>query len=286
MEVELRIPKVYDFVPKETMKKVAVGSALTPTGAALVASNRFSLAFDEIKNLSLIICELPPFKQDKQAQAYRHLLLKTEIARKKDNSAINVFNTTYSKMLEAYLSRIVEQDLTWLQEDEISMSKKGTEAKLPLSAAYEWCMTNSESKLNDLECTLLLIFKYLQNPESPEGKALDEICSEFKKNEKEEAGKKAVANIVNKVKKNLPGDGSKPPQTSDVIKIVQAIVGGGQEGGDEGDMGTLAQGILSGKVTIPDLVAQVKSAVETKEEDDEEQDGTEAATEERTETPD
>jgi hypothetical protein len=134
-----------------------------------------------------------------------------------------------------------------------------------LSAAYEWCLANDENKLNDLECTLLVLFKHLQDPDSPAGKKLAQICAEFKKTEKELEGQKAVSNIVKKVKQMGGKDGiTEQPQTADVMKIVQAIMGGGEDG----DIGTLAQGILSGKTTIPDLVKQVQSAVQEEQEED------------------
>jgi len=265
------------------MRKIAVGSALSPTGAALVAGNRFNLAFEEIKNLSLIVTSIPKFKSDKKAQAYRHLLLKAEIHRKKNPEDMNIVNGyigPYIKMLNAFVKRITESDLTWLQENDVEVSKSGTEAVLPLSTVYEWCMTHDEAKLNDLECTLFMLFRFLQDPNTVEGKKLLEICKDFKVNAKESASNNAVSNIVKKVKQNVPaGSSGEAPQTADVIKIVQAIVGGGEDG----DMGSLAQGILSGTVTIPQLVEQVKNAVagdqqEPEEEDDEDEDEEETQT--------
>jgi hypothetical protein len=250
------------------MKKVAVGTALTDTGKALMAGNRFVLAFEEIENLSSILVSLPPFSKDKALLAYRHLVLSSKIRLKKDPENMNLINSftgPFSKMKDAFLDRILDEDLTFFQENQVTIIKAKTEAALPLSAAYEWCLANDENKLNDLECTLFMLFRHLQDPDTPEGKKLNQICSEFKKNEKEMAGQNAVSNIVKKVKQMGGKDGiTEQPQTADVIKIVQAIMGGGEDG----DIGTLAQGILSGKTTIPDLVKQVQTAVQEEQADD------------------
>lgn len=256
------------------MKKVAVGTAMSDVGKTLFKSNRFVLAFGEIENLSLLITTLPPFKTDKNVLAYRHLLLKAKMQMKKDienTRPIDGFTGPFIKMKDAFMSRILDEDLTFLQENEISIVKTKTEASLPLSAVYEYCMSKDESNLNNLECTLLMLFRHLQDPETPDGKKLDEICKEFKKTEREVAGNNAVSNIVKKVKQNVGKGGvNEAPQTSDVMRIVQAIVGNGEDG----DIGSLAQGILSGQVTIPQLVEQVKSAVEGGQNDDEDQDET------------
>jgi hypothetical protein len=251
------------------MKKVAVGSAMTDVGKSLLVGNRFSLAFDEIENLSSLIISVTPFKSNKNALAYRHLILKAKIQRKKtpdETSIINGFIGPFTKMKDAFITRILDEDLTFLQENEITIVKAKTEASLPLSKAYEWCLANDEAKLNDLECTLLVLFRHLTDPETPEGKKLSQICAEFKKTEREIAGNNAVSNIVKKVKENVGKNGSTDaPQTSDVLRIVQAIVG---NGGEDGDIGSLAQGILSGQVTIPQLVEQVKTAVQNGQNDD------------------
>jgi hypothetical protein len=250
------------------MKKVAVGTALTDTGKALMAGNRFVLAFEEIENLSSILVSLPPFSKDKTLLAYRHLILSSKLRLKKDPENMNLINSftgSFTKMKDTFLERILEEDLTFFQENQITIIKAKTQASLPLSAAYEWCLANDENKLNDLECTLLVLFKHLQDPDSPAGKKLAQICAEFKKTEKELEGQKAVSNIVKKVKQMGGKDGiTEQPQTADVMKIVQVIMGGGEDG----DIGTLAQGILSGKTTIPDLVKQVQSAVQEEQEED------------------
>lgn len=250
------------------MKKVAAGTAMTDVGKSLLAGNRFSLAFDEIENLSSLMTSLSIFKSDKNTLAYRHLILKAKVQRKKapdDNNIINGFLGPFIKMKDAFIDRILDEDLTFLQENEITIVKAKTEAALALSKAYEWCLANNETKLNDLECTLLVLFRHLTDPDTPEGKKLSSICSEFKKTDKELASNNAVSNIVKKVRQNVGQNGSTDaPQTSDVIKIVQAIVGNGEDG----DIGSLAQGILSGKVSIPQLVEQVKSAVESPQNDD------------------
>ena len=250
------------------MKKVAVGTAISDVGKTLFKSNRFVLAFGEIENVSLIISTLPPFKTDKNVLAYRHLLLKAKVQLKKDIEnmrPIDGFTGPFIKMKDAFIARILDEDLTFLQENEITIVKAKTEASLPLSAAYEYCLQKDEANLNNLECTLLMLFRHLQDPDSVEGKKLEDICKEFKKTEREIAGNNAVSNIVKKVKQNVgKGGASETPQTSDVIKIVQAIVGNGEDG----DIGSLAQGILSGQVTIPQLVEQVKNAVEGEQNED------------------
>lgn len=255
------------------MKQVSTGK-LTSDGAALAAGNRFRLAFDQIKNLSSIVASLPAFKENADIQSYRTLILKAEIQIKKGNTeVINVFNHPYSAMLkqEDFIPRIMEGDLTWIREHTIIVSKKGTNASIPLSKVYEWSMINDTKVFNDIECTLLLIFKHLASPETEMGRALVEICKDFKLSEKEVESNKAVGNIVKKVKQNIPKGNGAAPQTEDVIKIVQAIVGGG----DDGDMGNLAQGIMSGQVTIPQLVEQVKAAVQGEGDDEAEGDGEE-----------
>lgn len=253
------------------MKKVAVGTAMTDVGKTLFKSNRFVLAFGEIENLSLLITTLPPFKSNKHVLAYRHLLLKTKLQLKKDlenTQVVEGFTGPFIKMKDAFMARILDEDLTFLQEHEISIEKAKTEASLPLSAVYEYCMAKDETNLNNFECTLLMLFRHLQDPDTSEGKKLTEICKEFKKSEREVAGNNAVSNIVKKVKQNVGKGGvSEAPQTSDVMRIVQAIVGNGEDG----DIGSLAQGILSGQVTIPQLVEQVKSAVEGGQNDDADQ---------------
>jgi hypothetical protein len=252
-----------------TMKKIAVGSAMTDVGKTLMAGNRFSLAFDEIENLSSLIISVTPFKSDKNALAYRHLILKAKVQRKKnpeETSITNGFTGPFLKMRDAFISRILDEDLTFLQENEITIIKAKTEASLPLSKAYEWCLANDETSLNNLECTLLVLFRHLTDPNTLEGKKLDQICAEFKKTEREVAGKNAVSNIVKKVKQNVGKNGvTDAPQTSDVLRIVQAIVGNGEDG----DIGNLAQDILSGKTSIPQLVAQVSQAVQNGQGDEE-----------------
>jgi hypothetical protein len=271
------MPKVLRFSSKVLrMKKVAVGTAMSDVGKTLIAGNRFSLAFDEIENLSSLIISATPFKGDKHALAYRHLILKAKIQRKKnpeDTNIVNGFIGPFSKMKDAFITRILDEDLTFLQENEITIVKAKTEASLPLSKAYEWALQHDEELLNNIECTLLMLFRHLENPDTPTGKKLTQICSEFKKTEKEIAGNNAVSNIVKKVKQNVGKNGTDSPQTADVMRIVQAIVGNGEDG----DIGSLAQGILSGQVTIPQLVEQVKTAVEgggqEQESEDEDQQG-------------
>ena len=254
------------------MKKVAVGTTVSDVGKTLMAGNRFSLAFDEIENLSSLILSIAPFKSDKNSLAYRHLILKAKVQRKKnpeDTTITNAFLGPFMKMKDAFITRILDEDLTFLQENEITIVKTKTEASLPLSKVYEWCLANDENKVNDLECTLLMLFRHLSDSETVEGKKLTKICSEFKKTEKEIAGSNAVANIVKKVKQNA-GSIDKQPQSADIMRIVQAIVGSGD---GDGDMGTLATGIMNGEVSIPQLIKQVTDAVqgdqadETAEED-------------------
>lgn len=250
------------------MKKVVKGQALTADGQALLNADRFGLAFDEIKNLSSIIVEIPVFAKNAEIKAYHHLVLKAQIERKKNPGVIKSYNNVFQQVLAMFLKRIVEQDLTWLQEKdedgddrEIKVGKKGAQAGINLSEVYKWCMINDENKLNDIECTLLLIFKHLQDPATPEGEKLEKICADFKKNPQEDAAQKAVSNIVRKVKEQMPMQpGSQGPQTSDILKVVQALVGG--DGNGSGDMGTLAQGLLSGKIGIPDLVKTVQTTVQ------------------------
>ena len=243
-------------VTRKEAKISDVGKALMESG------NRSHLAMEEIRNLTLIVCTLPPFREEKHILAYRNFMQKT--VKTKDETHIAENSKAYIAMLKAFRDRIVEDDLNWLQANQIVIKKAKTEAYLPLSEAYEWCLKNNEARLNDMEATLFLIFKFLDDEKLPDHGKLVAICAEFKKNDKEEAGKKAVQDIVNKVKQSAP-QGNQAPNTQDVMKIVQAIVGGGANG-EGSSMQDLAQSIMTGKMTIPDLVSQVKSVIETPQE--------------------
>jgi hypothetical protein len=248
------------------MKKVVRKEAtVSQVGQALLAGqNRSHLAIEEIKNLSFIVASLPQYRDDKEVIAYRHFMLKTH--KGKDQTHVEANSTPYAGMLKKFRERILDDDLNWLQENDIKIAKKGAKAELPLSAAYEWCLKNDEDKANDMEATLFLIFKYLDDEKLSDHKKLVEICTQFKKNEKEEAGAKAIQNIVGKVRANAP-TGNAPPNTNDVMNIVRTIIGGSTDG-EGSDMHNLAQGIMTGKITIPQLVEQVKSSITITEDAD------------------
>ena len=228
---------------------------LTDIGKQLMENlNPLDLAMQKIKDLSLIVAGLPPFKDNKDIKAYQHLMLKTVKTRHEEHTKQNT--SAFKKMLETFRDRIADDDLTWLQENEVRIEKKNSKAFLPLSEAYEFCMKSNEAKLNDMEATLFFIFLHLEDENNESYAKIKSICNEYKLESNK--GGDAVANIVKKVRQNVP-NGSAQPQAQDVMKVVQQIIGGG----DGGDMQSLAESIMSGKLSIPQLVNQVKGAVES-----------------------
>lgn len=240
---------------------------LSDVGQMLVqAKDGFDLAFDKIKDLILEASGLPPFKNDTGVLLYRKLVMGTIKQGKKDREVqkdqIKTHVRPYKAMFEAFKDRIVEEDLTWMVESDVNIQTGASKkACLPLSKVYEYCLKKDESKLDSLEAHLYFLFKYVcdEKTQSEHRKKLDAICSEYQI-EEDDSAKRAVSSIVNRVKTRMPtGTDGKEPNVNDVTSIVQAIVG---DGSMQSDMGGLAQGLLSGKLTIPDLIGQVKQTIE------------------------
>lgn len=265
--------------------RVVKKKALSDVGQMLAqAKDEFDLAFDKIKDLIFEAASLPPFKEDVGILLYRKLVTGTSKYGKKDREAqkeqIKIHVRPYQTMFEKYKDRIVEEDFEWLLENQIEIQTGNSKkAQLPLSKVYEYCLKKNEDRLDTLESYLYFICKHVANEKTqPEyRKKLEKICSQYEV-EEDDSAKRAVSSIVNRVKTRMPAGGpnGQEPSVNDVTSIVQAIVG---DGNMQNDMGGLAQGLLSGKLTIPDLIGQVKQSIEASqsggepEEEEEESDG-------------
>ena len=241
-------------------------AAMTDIGQQLAnAKDEFDLAFDKIKDLIFVATALKPWKQDTGLLVYQKLVLGTRKQKDRDTKRgqIAIHVRPYRKMLEAYHARIVQEDLTWIVEGDIEIvTGNSKSAKLPLTKVYEWCLKNDESSLGTLEANLYYIFRYLtdKEKEAAQHAALVKICDEFQM-EEDTSMDQATANIVNKVKRSLPaGKVGEEASMDTVTAIVKGLVG---DGNMEGDMGGLASGLLSGQLTIPQLIENVKRAVES-----------------------
>lgn len=229
------------------------------------AKDDFDLAFDKIKDLVLEAGQLPPFKEDDGVLVYRKLVMGTLRRKDRDEQRgqIKTHVGPYVKMFGAFKEQILQKDLTWLKENEVNITTgKSKSANLPLSKVYDYCLKKNESRLDSIEAHLFFIFKYVcdskGDPESR--KKMDAICSEYDV-EEDDSTKRAVSSVVNRVSKLTKGGpvGSNP---QDIAQIVTALVG---DGSAQSGMGELAQGLLSGTLTIPDLIGQVKSTIEAQQ---------------------
>lgn len=247
--------------------RVVKKKGLSDVGQMLAqAKDEFDLAFDKVKDLILESSTLQPFKEDTGVLLYRKLVLGTLKQGKKDREVqkdqIKKHVRPYKAMFEQFKDRIVEEDLTWLVENEINLQTGASKkAVLPLSKVYEHCLKKNTDKLDTIEAHLYFLFKHVCD-EKTQGEyraKLTAICNEYDM-EEDDSAKRAVSSIVNRVKTRMPtGADGKEPNVNDVTSIVQAIVG---DGNMQNDMGGLAQGLLSGKLTIPDLIGQVKQTIE------------------------
>jgi hypothetical protein len=236
---------------------------LSDVGQALAkAKDDLDLAFDKIKDLVFETAALPPFKEDDGVLVYRKLIMGT--LKRKDaeekRSQIKTHVGPYVKMFAAFKEQILEKDLTWLTENEVNITTgKSKKASLPLSKAYEYCLKKNETRLESMEAHLFFIFKYVcDNKGDPEGrKKIDAICAEFDV-EEDDSAKRALNSVVGRVNKLAQG-GKIGQSPQDIAQIVGALVG---DGSSANGMGELAQSLLSGKLTIPDLIGQVKDSLE------------------------
>ena len=248
------------------MKTTRVKRAVVSETGKMIASSKdeFELAFDKIKDLIFVATALKPFKQDTGLLVYQKLVLGTRRQKDAEDKRIQIAGhiRPYRKMFEAYKDRIVQEDLTWITEIEIDLVTGNSKtAKLPLSKVYDWCLKNDDDSLGTLEANLYYIFMHLTNKETEEAerKKLIAICDQYQL-EEDQSTEKTVSNIVNRVKKSMPmGGGDKEPSMADVTSIVQGLIG---NGGMDNDMGGLANGLLSGQLTIPMLIENVRRAVE------------------------
>ena len=230
----------------------------------LNAKDEFDLAFDKIKDLIFVATSLKPFKEDTNLLVYRKNVLGTlrqrNLETKKAQIATHV--GPYKKMLNAFKDRIGEEDLVWLTEVDIELVSGGAakNAKLPLSKIYEFCLKHDEASLTTIETNLYFIFKHLVDvKENPELRAkLDAICDQFEV-EEDTSRDQTVSNIVNRVKAHMPSKPGAQPSMDDVTNIVKAMMG---DGAMQGEMGGIANGLMSGTLTIPQLINQVKANVE------------------------
>jgi hypothetical protein len=262
------------------MKAVKVKqTAMTSIGQSLASSkDEFEKAFDKILDLILVATGLKPFRDDTGLLMYRKLVTGTRLKVKDPNAKrdqIEKHVRPYRKLFEAYRTQIVQEDLSFIMETDIDIVTGNSKtAKLPLSKVYEYCLKNDDEALANLEANLYFIFKYLcdEKNEEADHKALAGICDQFQI-EEDTSRQDVVSNIVSKVRNSAVAKGGEQPSMEQVGSIVQALIG---DGDMQNNMGGLATDLLSGKLTIPALIAQVKSSVEASQ-------GSEKGKEEETE---
>jgi len=238
------------------------------------AKDDLDLAFDKIKDLILEAGQLPPFKDDDGVLVYRKLIVGTLTRKDRDEqrSQMRTHVGPYVKMLAAFKDQILQKDLTWLKENEVNITTgKSKKANLPLSKVYDHCLHKNDARLDSIEAHLFFIFKYVCDSKADPDtrKKIDSICAEYDV-EEDDSAKRAVNSVVSRVSKLTKGGpvGSNP---QDIASIVQALMGDGAlQGNGMGGIGDLAQGLLSGKVTIPELIGQVKSSIEEQQGEQEE----------------
>jgi hypothetical protein len=239
---------------------------ISDVGQMLIdAKDDLDLAFDKIKDLIL----------EDGVLVYRKLIVGTLTRkdREEQRSQIRTHIGPYVKMFGMFKEQILQKDLTWLMENEVNITTgKSKKANLPLSKVYAFCLRKNKDgvdkkndRLDSIEAHLFFIFKYVcdgkADPESR--KKIDAICAEYDV-EEDDSAKRAVDNVVNRVSKLTKG-GSLGSNQQDIASIVQALIGDGGAQGGMGGMGQLAEGLLSGKVTIPELIGQVKNSIESQQ---------------------
>jgi hypothetical protein len=251
---------------------------ISDVGQMLIdAKDDFDLAFDKIKDLILEAGQLPPFKEDDGVLVYRKLIVGTLTRkdREEQRAQIKTHVGPYIKMFGAFKEQILQKDLTWLMENEVNITTgKSKKANLPLSKVYAYCLRKNKDgvdkndRLDSIEAHLFFIFKYVcdAKDDATSRKKIDSICAEYDV-EVDDSAKRAVDSVVNRVSKLAKG-GPIGSNKQDIASIVTALVG---DGSMQSGMGELAQGLLSGKVTIPELIGQVKDSIENQQGENQEE---------------
>lgn len=247
------------------MKKVQISA----TGKELLnQKDRFDLAFVKIKDLILASSSYGPFRDNNGLLMYQKLVMGTVRQKDPDVKRDQVLRHVepYNKLFAAYREEILQEDLTWLggkEEIEVMTGKSAT-AKLPLSKVYLWCIKNDDDKTATVEACLYQIFRNLVHPEQDAEtyKILDRICGEYETTDPVVADSgKAVKSLVENVRANIkPGADGSMPSVEQIAGVVKGLFSGGE--GVEGING-MVQNLMNGQLTIPQLMGQVKSAVES-----------------------
>lgn len=224
--------------------------------------DEFGLAFDQIKNITLMATSEDKWKNDKGVLLYRKLLLAT--ARNKDiqkkKEYIENFCRPWRKMYDAFKDLVLADDLSFLVDNDVVMTT-GRNATLPISAMYNLWLEKDDDKLATLEAYMFHVFIHLvseKEEEAEDRKTLQEICDQYEV-EEDEAAKNAIGNIVKTVKGSMGNMEGKQPTVENIAPIVQAIIGNADM---QNSMSSLAQNLLNGKTDIPSLVQSVRASVE------------------------
>lgn len=229
----------------------------------------FALAFDQIKNITLLISSHPQWKEDVAVLHYRKLIVATlknrDVERKKE--FIVNFCRPWRALLESFKSSVVESDLGFLISNRIVISAGKTKnAQLPISDVYNLFLKKDEDKLATLEAYMYHVFMHLldEKKESKDRELLKAICSEYEV-EEDVAASQAVSSIVKTVRGSMANMQGGEPTVEMIAPMVQAIIGNSDM---QTSMSALAQGLMSGTMDIPSLVQTVKASMEANQQEE------------------
>jgi hypothetical protein len=252
-------------------------AVLSPIGQQLEnVKDNVALAFDQIKNLVIMISSLPPWKDDTGALLYRKLVMGVVKQKDKERRKQLMLEQIkpWVKLYNAFREDILKEDLSFLGDtnsDPIKLiTGNSKNAILPVGAAYIWLLKNDADKVDDMQAKLYILFKNLLGENSPDRKTLDEICDQFEVEEDKESAN-VIGNLVSRVQNQMVNvKGSDKPDMNQIMSVVNAVF---QDGALQTNMGTLAENVMTGKMGIPELVNQVKRSIDKNKTAEPEEDG-------------
>lgn len=252
------------------MKAVAVKkkAGLSDIGKQLAnGKDNFAMAFDQIKNIVMMIAGMEKWKGNMNVLHYRKLVYgvvkQKDPEKRKDFIMLQV--KPWMSLYNAFRDEILSEDLSFLSDEEEEpiklMTGSSKKAVLPLGEAYMHLLATDVNAVDDMEAKLFILFKNLTGEGSADRKTLDDICEQFVL-EEDTGANDAIASIVSRVQKSM-GDnnlkGNNAPSMDNVMPVVQSIF---QDGALQNNMGNLANAVMNGQMSIPELIGTVQKNVQ------------------------
>lgn len=247
-------------------------AVMSPLGQELAnMKSAHDLAFEQIKNLVLMIAGLPEFRDNTGVLLYRKLVVgvikQKDPEKKKDFIVAQI--KPWLKLYNAFRDNILREDLEFLSdktEETIKLiTGNSKNAVLPLGDAYIYLLKNNVEQVDDMQAKLFFLFRHLVSEGADDRKKLDKICEQFEQADAEDkvAGN-AINTIVNKVKGQMGSAVGQngQPDMNNIGAIVQSIFSDTQL---QNGMGNLANGVMTGQISIPDLIKSVQKNVQNAE---------------------